>query len=71
MKVDRTDSDTPFFCQWYSCIIDRDISDFHIQESEVQDIRWWGREELRKAIQETPELFTKTMPKYFEMFENG
>lgn len=71
MKVDRTDGEFPFFCQWYSCTLDRDISNFRIQEEEVQDLKWWRREELRKAIQETPELFTKTMPKYFEMFENS
>ena len=71
MKVDRTDGEFPFFCQWYSCTLDRDIGDFRIQEEEVQDLKWWPREELRKAIQETPELFTKTMPKYFEMFENS
>ena len=70
MKIDRTDGEFPFFCQWYSCTIDREIDDFRIQQEEVQDLRWWPKEELKKAIQETPELFTKTMPKYFEMFEN-
>ncbi len=69
MKLKKFDRSYPFHCQWYSCIIDRDINDFHIQEEEVQDLRWWTRAELQKAFAETPEIFTKNMPRYFEMFD--
>jgi isopentenyldiphosphate isomerase len=69
MKLKKFDREYPFYCQWYSCVIDRNISEFHRQESEVQDLRWWTRKELQKAFRNTPEIFTKNMPKYFEMFD--
>ncbi len=70
MKIDRTEGDYPYWAQWFSCIVDKDISEFRMQEDEVQDIRWWKKEELRKALTETPEIFTKSMPRYLEMFED-
>ena len=69
MKIQKFDREYPFHCQWFSCVLDRDIGGFTRQESEVQDLRWWTREELQKAFQETPEIFTKNMPRYFEMFD--
>ena len=68
MKIKKFDREYPFHCQWYSCVLDRDIGNFQRQESEVQDLRWWTREELQKAFAKTPEIFTKNMPQYFEMF---
>jgi isopentenyldiphosphate isomerase len=68
IKFKKFDKKYPFFSQWYSCVLDWDISQFRMQEEEVQDIRWWGREELQKALSETPEIFTSSMPRYFEMF---
>lgn len=70
MKFQKFDKKYPFYLQWYSCVLDWDISQFRMQEDEVQDLRWWTKEELKKALQETPEIFTGSMPRYFEMFEN-
>ena len=69
MKLRKFDKKYPFFSQWYSCVLDWDIDRFRRQEDEVQDLRWWTHEELTKALRETPEIFTASMPRYFEMFE--
>jgi isopentenyldiphosphate isomerase len=69
MKLERFDARHPHFCQWFTCIIDRGIDQFRLQESEVQDLRWWSKTELRKALTETPEIFLASLPRYFEMFE--
>lgn len=67
-KIKKFDKKFPYFLQLYTCVIDWDISRFKMQEDEVQDIRWWKKEELQKALKETPEIFTKSMPWYCEMF---
>jgi len=44
------------------------ISEFRLQENEVEEVRWWSKEDLEKEIKENPELFLKSMPRYLEMF---
>lgn len=44
------------------------ISEFRLQEDEVEEIRWWTRKDLEKELREKPELFLKSMPRYLEMF---
>jgi len=50
-----------FFTQWFTCIVDRPVSEFKIQEEEVAEVRWFSKEELYRMIREGPENFIPNM----------
>ena len=64
----KTDNKYHHFTQWYTLSVDKNINEFKIKEDEVEEIKWFSPEELRKQLQETPEEFLPTMKKYFELF---
>ena len=64
----KTDNKYHHFTQWYTLSINKNINEFKIQKDEVEDIKWFSPEELRKQLQENPEEFIPTMKKYFELF---
>ena len=37
-----------YFCQFYSAILDKDLDYFTIQEEEVESIRWFSLDEIKK-----------------------
>ncbi|MFH1751971.1 MAG: NUDIX domain-containing protein [archaeon] len=57
-----------YFCQWFLLTIDRDITDFKIQEEEVASIKWFAKEELLKKINENPKTFIPSMRKTVRLF---
>ncbi|MDH4330220.1 MAG: NUDIX domain-containing protein [Candidatus Moranbacteria bacterium] len=46
-----------FFCQWFSFITDNGIEEFEIQEDEVEQIKWWERDELLEELESDPDKF--------------
>jgi len=56
------------FTQWYTITLDKDISEFKIQENEVEEIKWWTKEELLKELNDRPEDFLPKMKQYLELF---
>lgn len=64
----KTDNEYHHFTQWYILNVDFDITQFKIQEDEVEEIKWFSPEELKKQLQEHSEDFLPTMKKYFELF---
>lgn len=44
-----------YFAQWYFAKLDRDAKDFKINKEEVEQVRWFTKDELEKKIQESPE----------------
>lgn len=64
----KTDNEYRHFTQWYTLNVDKNINEFKIQEDEVEEIKWFSPEELRKQLQENPEEFLPAMKKYFELF---
>jgi len=68
LKYPRLDSSSPHFIQWYEGIINWEISMFTLQETEVEEVRWWNHQELEKALLKTPEIFLKNLSKYYELF---
>lgn len=48
-----------FFVQRYNIVLDKDISEFKIQEHEVAEIKWFTKEQLKKELVEHPEDFLK------------
>ena len=63
----RTSRSHNYFCQWYRLAIDKDIEYFRIDPEEVEQIRWFSRDELRKAVEAEPEKFGTTI----KAFLNG
>jgi len=64
----KTDDEFHHFTQWYTAKVDKNISEFKIQEDEVEEIKWISQDELKKELKEHPEEFTPTAEKYFELF---
>ena len=64
----KTDNEFHNFTQSYTLNIDKELNEFKIQEDEVEEIKWFSPDELKKELQEHPEEFLPTMKKYFELF---
>jgi len=64
----KTDNEFHHFTQWHTLNVDKDINEFKIREDEVEEIKWFSPEELKKRLQKHPEEFLPTMNKYFELF---
>ena len=64
----RTDDEYHNFTQWYILSVDKNIDEFKIQEDEVEEVRWFPPDELRKQLQEHSEYFLPSMKEYFELF---
>ena len=45
------------FTQWYIANVDKEISEFKIQEDEVAEIKWFAKEELFDELKNNPENF--------------
>jgi len=56
------------FSQWYTVVLDWDISKFKFQKDEVEEIKWFSKEELLTGLKENPERFLPNMPKYVKVF---
>jgi len=55
-----------YFCQWYTLVLDRDVSKFVKEEGQVEMIRWFHREELQNLIDISPEIFTENFVEYIK-----
>ncbi len=54
--------------KFYSVVVDHDYK-FVKQDSEVENIKWFSREELNKLLEEKPEMFQKDFKKIIELFK--
>jgi len=59
-----TSDDYNHFTQWYTVVIDKDASDFVIQEDEVEEVGWFYKDELKLDGE-----FIPKMRIYLELFE--
>ena len=44
INKEKTNGEHKYFCQWFKTIIDKEISEFKIQTSEVDEIKWVVKE---------------------------
>ncbi|MCK5510789.1 NUDIX domain-containing protein [Candidatus Parcubacteria bacterium] len=49
------------FCQWFTYIIDRKIEKFTIQKDEVEQIKWFKKNELLNELSQNPDKFLKSI----------
>jgi len=58
-----------FFASRFLTIVDKDISEFKIQESEVEQIKWFKEEELLEELQKNPSNFLDSIKEFFYLFK--
>ena len=56
------------FTQWYLCIMDKPISYFKIQPSEVADIKWMPLKSLVNDVKENPDKYVVSAPQWIKQF---
>lgn len=57
-----------YFLQWYTTKIDKPAEEFKIQKSEVAEVRWFSKEELKKKLQENPNEFIYSVNQWIDLF---
>lgn len=55
-----------YFCQWYSLVLDRDISEFILEENQVEHVRWVSPEEIKNLVTYSPGIFTSQFCKMLQ-----
>lgn len=66
-KIRRSTSHT-YFCQLFTVIVDHNFS-FKKQDEEVEEIRWFHKDEISKLLKENPEMFLEGFNQYMEIFK--
>ncbi len=56
------------FTQWYFLKIDKNVDAFELQKNEVEEVKWFSPEDLRKQFQKYPENFIPRIENYFKLF---
>ncbi len=64
---ERAHSSYNFFGQWFTLKLDHPLSDFKIQEDEVEEIAWVLGEKLREDVRKNPGKYTPTMSHIVEL----
>jgi len=49
------------FCQRFLLVLDRNAKDFAIDKAEVEQVRWFSKEELSAKMKENPRMFVASM----------
>ena len=57
-----------YFLQWYMVKIDKPLKEFKIQKSEVAEVRWFSKEEIKKKLQENPNEFIYSVKQWIGLF---
>lgn len=68
LKIKTSTGKQSYFCQWYLAKIDKPIEEFKIQKSEVAEIKWFSKEELKKKLQENPNEFIYSINQWIGLF---
>lgn len=56
-----------FFVQWYFAVVDKTISEFKIQEDEIEEIAWINKENLLQDVSQNPSDYIESMPSILEL----
>ncbi|MFA6422638.1 MAG: NUDIX domain-containing protein, partial [Candidatus Buchananbacteria bacterium] len=65
----RVSTKYQYFAQWFLAVVDKPIEDFKIQKEEVEQIRWFSREELENDLEKNPDKYLKGIGGCLEMFK--
>jgi len=62
------DGEHRYFVQWYTAILDKEANDFRIQKEEVEQVKWFSKQELLANIKSHPDMFLGNLDRYAETF---
>lgn len=65
---ERVSEEHNYFVQWYLLKIDNSEKEFVVNRNEVEEVKWFSREELRREVQANPDQFLISMKQWIEMF---
>ena len=65
-KKRRYSGEHNYFSQWYTLVVDKPAEAFTIQEEEVQQVKWFSRDELAKELRDNPDNYLKGLNWSFE-----
>jgi isopentenyl-diphosphate Delta-isomerase len=57
-----------YFLQWYTTEINKPAKKFKIQESEVAEVRWFSKEEIKRKLRENPSEFIYSVDQWIGLF---
>lgn len=57
-----------YFLQWYMAKIDKPAEEFKIQKSEVAEVKWFSKDELKNKLKENPSEFIYSANQWVELF---
>ncbi|MDB5160829.1 MAG: isopentenyl-diphosphate delta-isomerase, isopentenyl-diphosphate delta-isomerase [Candidatus Saccharibacteria bacterium] len=57
-----------FFAQWFLCSLDWPLDKFKLQEDEVEELAWVGKDFLIKELENSPSKYIVGAAKVFESF---
>ena len=60
--------DHDYFVQIFFLMIDKNIGEFKVQESEVQQVKWFTKKGLLEELKQNPDMFLKSVKDCFDLF---
>ncbi len=66
-KIRRSTSHE-YFGQWFTVVVDHNYP-FTKQDEEVELVKWFSKDDLKKLVEEKPEMFLSGFDRYFELFK--
>ena len=57
-----------YFLQWYMVKIDQPLSEFKIKKSEVAEVKWFSKDEIKKKLKENPSDFIYSIDQWVGLF---
>ena len=66
-KKIRRQTNHAYFVQWFTALVDKAYP-FVKQEEEVEEIKWFSTNELKKLLKEKPEIFLPNLSFYADYF---
>ena len=64
----KTDNKYHHFTQWYTLTLDIGVDEFIIQEDEVEELKWFNKEELEKNLENNNKHYLHKMKDYLNLF---
>lgn len=64
----RVSSGHEYFCQWFTAVVEHDYP-FKKQDDEVEEIKWYARNEIENFLETKPGMFTSNFKHYFNLFK--
>jgi hypothetical protein len=56
------------FTQWFTATLNKDVSEFEIQEEEVILLKWISKDELNQDVVNNPEKYVDSMQEAIGIF---